>query len=112
MKNLNSDGEVGWLSTRINFDVYPYREERHVQHTSSCRSINVGRMYKLMLQAGIHGVPQTIADIVERQNADKDDQTWIENLGGLGPHIILVFGEHIAPGGHRRLDAETQERER
>ena len=63
-----------------------------------------------MLQAGIHGVPQTIANIVEGQHADKDDQTRIEHLGGLGPHFVLVFIEHVAPGGYRRLDAKTQER--
>ena len=66
-------------------------------------------MLVLILKAGIHGIPQAVTNIIEGQNTDKDHETWVENLGGLGPHFVLVFIKHVAPGGHRWLDAETQE---
>ena len=65
----------------------------------------------LMFQAGVHGIPQTVTNVVEGQNTDKYQETWVEYLSRLSPHFVLVFIEHIAPGGHRWLDAETQERE-
>ena len=64
----------------------------------------------LMLQAGVHGIPQAVTNVVESEHTNEDRQTWVENLGGLGPHFVLVFIEHIAPGGHWWLDAETQKR--
>lgn len=66
----------------------------------------------LELAPRVERVSHAVPDIIERQHRDDEHDTGGKRQPGGKKDVLLGVGEHVAPGGGGRLDAEAQERER
>src|SRR5689334_12084522 len=79
-----------------------------------CRSLTSrsGWVTSSGFQPGVECVPNRVAEDVRCQDGDEDhDAGEVDQPGGV-VEVALRVGEHIAPAGGRRLDAQAEEVER
>lgn len=58
--------------------------------------------------AGVEGVLKTVAQEVEGDDRQEDQQAGVDGQKGLLPDHLLGVGQHGAPAGDGRLDAEAK----
>src|SRR5512143_2106326 len=59
----------------------------------------------------VKGVPQTVANVVHRNDRKEDHDAGEDRQPGIANEVLLRIAKQIAPAGRRWLDAETQEAE-
>jgi len=65
-----------------------------------------------LLQAGVEGVAEAVAEEVEAEHGDEDGEAWEERDPGVGLDERHVGFQVPAPARRRRLGAEPEEAER
>ena len=65
-------------------------------------------MKLLLIPPRIQRVSQAIADQVEANHRDHDQDARREDKVYAANEIAARIGQHIAPGGRRRLDADAE----
>ena len=57
----------------------------------------------------IKGIPQAVADVVDRNDRQEDHEAGENRQPGIADEVFLGIAEQIAPTGGGRLDAEAEE---
>src|SRR5690348_3872855 len=75
-----------------------------------CRSLTSRRgCVNSGLQTGIERIPDRVAEDVGGEDRDEDHDAWeVDQPGGV-IEVALGLGQHVAPAGGRRLDAQAEE---
>ena len=73
---------------------------------SSASTLNDGD--NLIRMVRIERVAQTIAQVIDGDDRDKDEQAGKNGNPWRNDHLRLGILEHIAPGGHGRLDTKAE----
>ena len=59
----------------------------------------------------VEGITQSVADVVDTQDGQKNHETRDNGGPGGGKYLIERIFEHVAPGCRRRLNAKAQKAE-
>ena len=76
---------------------------------SSCEDIILRILpHRLQHLIWIERIAQTVADVVDGDDAEEDHQAREDRQPGIFDEMVLCGGNEIAPGRRRLLDAEAE----